>query len=108
MTAEKYINKIRKECVEDLCEDYVKMFESYELEDFSDLGMKNLATYWKSASDVEKQVLKEFIRLGAQNSTASVLSSIDNDFDASILSSGDLLDEFWNQEEDAGNINKST
>ena len=108
MSTEKYINKIRNDCIESLSEEYAKMFKSCNLEDFSDSGMKGLASYWKNSSEVDKKVLKEFIRLGAQNSTASVLASIDNEFDESILSSGDLLDEFWNQEEDAGNVNKST
>ncbi|MCC2614675.1 hypothetical protein LJ739_00285 [Aestuariibacter halophilus] len=108
MSTEEYINKIRNESIESLCEEYANMFESCDLEDFSDSGMKGLASYWKNSSEVEKKLLKEFIRLGAQNSTASVLASIDSEFDESILSSGDLLDEFWNQEEDAGNVYKST
>lgn len=81
--------------------------------------MKPLLEIWHASDSDTKDILKMFIRLGAQNSISSMLSLLDNvsgtfdeDFNLQVEGgnsiNGDLLDIFWEQEEISGNVNVKT
>ena len=119
MKPEKFVRAIRSELIDDLVNQYADLFTSNDLNDFKDKEMHSLARLWKMADSDTRDLLKLFIRLGSQNSISSFLGILDNvsklkiphqdlqlnEIDGTILN-GDLLDIFWEQEEEAGNVNQ--
>jgi len=118
MKPDDFVAAIRKEMIDDLVEEYASMFTSHDLSEFTDKEIISLGQHWKASDPAQHRILKLFIRLGAQNAIASLLSILDDssrfdiadkdlmlaERDGSNLS-GDLLDIFWNQEEEAGHVN---
>ncbi len=120
MNPEDLIKLIRTEMIENLSNDYASMFSADESNKFTDSEMKSMHELWQSCNEESRVLLTKFIRLGAQNGISSLLGHIDNisstcdqeiqlqltDQDGNVLS-GDLLDIFWGQEEDSGNVNSA-
>mgnify|MGYP000585216759 CR=1 FL=1 len=122
MEIESFVREIRKEYIDDLTEGYANVLDTTDISKYSDKKMLALASLWLSSSNEAREVLKQFIRLGAQNSIASLFGLIDNvssiegfDGDLSLVGEysngikqelgGDLLDTFWEQEELDGEVN---
>lgn len=114
MSPDQFVSYLRAEHLDGLVEGYCRMFDETPLESFTDGSMRELARFWKSGDDATRGLLAKFIRLGSQNTMASVLSVLDNTASAhqghfsltiesragevSVLSE-DLLEWFWQQEE---------
>ena len=121
MKPENFVRVIRTEIIDDLVENYANIFSNTKIEKCSDISMKKIIEFWQGSDDSTKEILKSLIRLGSQNSVANLLGVIDNvsfigDFTESyqlvvnnenneMIISGDLLDIFWEQEENEGNVN---
>lgn len=120
MAPEEFVSTLRKECIENLVAEYTRIFERHTAASMSDPGMRKLAEHWQAVDGSSRRILVEFIRLGSQNTLASVLSALDNvsaDFPGRFslthqVQKGDemrlndnLLDIFWDQEEEAGKVN---
>ncbi len=121
MNTEEFVSLVRAQCVDELVDGYAEMFNTMEITRATDPGMRELAELWKVASPELQTKLKQFIRLGSQNTAARVLALLDEDLghaklnlplmaiqsDGSLRSvSQDLLSHFWSQEEDAGRVNQ--
>lgn len=121
MNSEKFVSYVRRECVDSLVDRYVKMFTELALDQFTDAGMRFLAASWKAADPDERDAIQRFIRLGSQNTAATLLALLDNasgglDTEVSLLAHNadgtsvdlgqDLLDTFWAQEERDRQVNR--
>ncbi len=121
MNTEEFVFLVRSKCVDELVDGYAEMFNTMAITRATDPGMRELAELWKVASPELQTKLKQFIRLGSQNTAARVLALLDEDLgyaklnlplmaiqsDGSLRSvSQDLLSHFWSQEEDAGRVNQ--
>jgi hypothetical protein len=121
MNTEEFASLVRGQCVDELVDVYAEMLSTMAITRATDPGMRELAELWKAASPEMQAKLKQFIRLGSQNTAAKVLALLDEDLghpelnlplmaiqsDGSLRSvSRDLLSHFWSQEEDAGRVNQ--
>ncbi len=122
MNTEDLVGYVRSNCIDQLVDRYAQMFSETSGQEFSDLGMQQLATAWKAASAEERDTLKRFMRLASQNTAAKILSLFDEDGgtfgvqmalsekapDGSCRNLGrDLLSTFWEQEALAGRVNQT-
>ena len=121
MRVEDFVSALRAEHIDVLVSYYARTFSERPVEEMRDLGMRELADFWKSVDEPSRAVLAKFIRLGSQNTMASVLAVLDNtssqfveqfslvarapDGKATALSQ-DLLDTFWAQEGTEGHVNR--
>lgn len=121
MKADEFVAALRSEAVDGLMEMYAQMFSNTPIENVTDAGFQELIAFWLFVDEPTRGILKKFIRLGSQNTLSSVLAVLDNTssqfaeaFSLTAKSSDgritdlskDLLDEFWSQEETAGNANQ--
>ncbi len=119
MDAEQFVAAMRSEHIDQLVSSYAQSLTDTSLERVTDQGMRELFGFWKAADEATRGILIKFMRLASQNTLASVFSVLDNvssqfseDFTLMAKSSageesrlsGDLLDTFWAQEEDAGHV----
>jgi hypothetical protein len=121
MNTEDLVTHVRQHCVDQLVDGYAEMFTSMTITNATDPGVRELAEAWKSASPELQSTMKGFIRLGSQNTAATVLALLDEDVGHAELNlplmarqpdgtlrnvSRDLLSHFWSQEENAGRVNQ--
>jgi hypothetical protein len=113
MNPEEFVKYVRTEHVERLVDEYEEIFLKTPLEEYSDPSMKIIAQLWQTSETEIQTALRNVLKLGAQNSIASFLGQLDNvslplgqekelilrEDNGEILS-GDLLDIFWEQEEE--------
>ena len=119
MSPDEFIRTVREEFINSLTDEYADSFNQTQSDKCKDLSVKPMIELWHKSDKETKDILKMFIRLGAQNSISSVLSSLDNisgtfseEFTLLINEkesiNGDLLDTFWEQEEIDGFVNVKT
>jgi hypothetical protein len=120
MHLEKLIRFIRTEMIDNLVNDYCDAFDEISPIDASDEEYRNALEFWSNCDEKQKESIRFLMLFASQNSTASVLSLIDNssfcyeaknelgltDFSLEAKSEGkvvdlsvDLVNEFWLQEE---------
>jgi hypothetical protein len=123
MRVEEFVAALRARHIDRLLDVSSRAFAERPLSGMRDAGFRELARYWKSVDEPTQRLLAEFIRLGSQNTMASLLAALDNtssefaekfrlvatapNGDTTELSSG-LLDTFWEQEEAEGHVNRAT
>ncbi|MGY0219140.1 hypothetical protein ACWJJH_17445 [Endozoicomonadaceae bacterium StTr2] len=109
MKSELFVKSVRDQHLTQVLRIYEEMLSDSDADNSSDADMKLLITAWQVAGIETKRIFKKFMHLGAQNSIASFLAHIDTelflkDEDGELIS-GDLLDLFWEQEEESNGVN---
>ena len=112
MNSKSLIEMISVEIIERLVDEYQSIFSSTKPEECTDVSMRLLVDSWALADENQKKVYAEFLRLGAQNTIASFLGYIDDELVLKTLNdeslSGELLELFWEHQEELGLVNQKT